>query len=154
MEPVGQIIIDRVVEMYQPQFRYLQSLETDGKDGNAVFQLGRTGHMIDPVQHLTVVEAQICLNQAGYAAFTYGVQQGWEGLPRKDVEQFLQEGRENMLVRTCVTEFHRMTTPEGRFGGELHLKRKKRVGGLYIADVKFSLNDRAVDGEVRFILRC
>src|SRR3989344_8463077 len=104
MEPINQKIIDRVVGMYLPQFRYLQSLGINGERGNAAFQLGKTGHMEDAVQHLTVVEAQICLNQAGYAAFTYGVQQGWEGLPRQGIEDFLQQGRENMLVRKCVTE--------------------------------------------------
>lgn len=154
MEPVDQTIIDRVVSMYHPQFRYLRSLATDGTNGNAVFQLGTTGHLVDPVQHLTAVEADICRDQAGYAAFTYGVQQGWEGLPRQGIEEFLQKGRENMLVRKCITEFHRMTTPEGRFDGELHLKRRKKVGCLYLADIAFSLNAGAVGGEVRFILRC
>lgn len=59
-----------------------------------------------------------------------------------------------MLVHKCVTEFHHMTSPEGEFRGELHLTRKKKVRGLYIADIAFSLNEKAVDGKVRFILRC
>ena len=77
---ITQETVEKVVALYKPNYRYLKEAEIEFPAVKGRFQLGETEYC-ETLQHLTDVEAQLCLNQLSYVFFGQGVvEKRWEGL--------------------------------------------------------------------------
>src|SRR3989338_8595631 len=124
---VPQETIDKVVALYKPNYRYLKEAEMNFPIARARFQLGETEYC-ETLQHLTDVEAQLCLNQLSYVFFGQGViDKRWKGL------DYLELRKENMFVTESHKKFHRETNPMDPFYGQMKLMKIRRHGNVYVA---------------------
>ena len=150
---VPQETIDKVAALYKPNYRYLKEAEIDFPIARARFQLGETEYC-ETLQHLTDVEAQLCLNQLSYVFFGQGViDKRWEGLEDLTFDDYLELRKENMFVTESHKKFNRETNPRDPFYGQMQLMRIKRHGNLYVAKLDFDLNKGASVGELSLVLK-
>lgn len=150
---IPQETVDRVVELYKPNYRYLKEAEIEFSIIRGRFQLGETEYC-ETLQHLTDVEAQLCLNQLSYVFFGQGViDKRWEGLEDLTFDQYLELRKENMFVTESHKKFHKETSPRDLFYGQMQLMKIRRHGNLYVAKLDFDLNAGALVGELSLVLK-
>jgi len=150
---VPQEIIDRVVVLYKPNYRYLKEAEVEFPIARGRFQLGETEYC-ETLQHMTDIEAQLCLNQLSYLFFGQGViEKRWEGLENLTFNEYLELRKENMFVTESHKKFHKETKPRDPFYGQIELLKIKKCGNIYIAKLDFYLNEGACEGELSLVLK-
>lgn len=150
---VPQELVDKVVQVYKPNYRYLKSAEVDFPVARGRFQLGETEYM-ETLQHVTDVEAQLCLNQLCYVFFGQGViEKRWEGLEDLTFDDYLELRKEGMFVVDSHKTFKRETNPREAFDGQIRLMKVRRHHNIYVAKLDFDLNEGASVGELSLVLK-
>ena len=150
---VPQETVDRVVVLYRPNYRYLKEAEIEFPIARGRFQLGETEYC-ETLQHLTDVEAQLCLNQLSYVFFGQGIiEKRWEGLEDLTFDEYLELRKENMFVTESHKKFYRETNARDQFYGQMQLMKIRRHGNLYVAKLNFDLNEGASVGQLSLILK-
>ncbi len=150
---VPKEIIDKVVAVYWPNYRYLKEAEVEYPIGKGQFQLGQTEYM-ETLQHVTDVEAQLCLNQLSYVFFGQGViEKKWEGLDDLTFDEYLELRKENMFVTESHKKFQRKINPREPFYGQIELMKIRRHGNIYIAELVFNLKEGASTGGLSLVLK-
>ena len=145
--------VDRVVALYKLNYRYLREAEMEYPIVKGRFQLGETEYC-DTLQHLTDVEAQLCLNQLSYVFFGQGViDKRWEGLEDLTFDDYLELRKENMFVTESHKKFYRKTNSRDPFYGQMQLMKIRRHGNLYVAKLNFDLNKGVSIGELSLVLK-
>ncbi len=151
---VSQDIIDKIVSIYLPSYRYLKEAEIDFPLGRGLFQIGQTEYYDGEVSHMTDVETQLCLNQLCYVLFNQEIANGrWDNLKNLTLDDFLDLRKENMFVTESHKKFRRETRVGAPFVGEINLNKVRRHGNLFIAHLDFDLNNGAAIGELSVALR-
>jgi len=150
---VPQEIVDKVVQLYKPNYRYLKEAYVDFPIACGIFQLGETEYC-DEIQHLTDVETQLCLNQLSYTFFGQGViGKRWAGLDDLSFDDYLELRKENMFVTESHKKFKREINPKEPFHGEIVLRKMKKHGKLYVAKLDFDINQSASSGRLSLVLK-
>ena len=150
---IPQELIDKVVAIYKPNYRYLKEADVDFPVIRGKFQLGETEYM-QTLQHLTDVEAQLCLNQLSYVFFGNEINtKRWEGLRDLTFDDYLELRKEGMFIVESNKKFHRETNPREQFSGVLKLIRTKKKGRIHLATLDFNLNNGACIGDLSLVLR-
>ena len=150
---ISQELVDKIVSMYKPNYRYLKSAEMDFPIAKGRFQLGETEYM-ETLQHMTDVESQLCLNQLCYVFFAQGVlEKRWEGLESLTFDKYLDLRKEGMLITESHKIFHHETISSEPFDGQIQLTKIKRRNNIYLAKLKFDLNEGASVGNLSLVLR-
>ncbi len=150
---VPQERVDKVVILYKPNYRYLKDAEIDFPTARGRFQLGETEYC-ETLQHLTDVEAQLCLNQLSCVFFGQEIiEKRWGSLEDLTFDQYLELRKENMFITESHKKFHRETNPRYPFYGQIQLMKIRRHGNLYVAKLGFDLNEGASMGELSLLLR-
>ncbi len=145
--------VDKVIALYRPNYRYLKDAEIDFPIARGRFQLGEIEYC-EALQHLTDVEAQLCLNQLSLVFFGQGIiEKRWRGLEDLTFDQYLNLRKENMFITESHKKFHRETNPRDPFYGQIQLMKVRRHGNLYVAKLGFDLNEGASMGELSLVLR-
>ncbi len=114
---ISQELIEKVIEVYKPNYRYLKEATVDYPFAKVRFMLGETEY-VATLQHMTDVEAQLCLNQICYVFFAQGIlDQKWE-LPKTfTLDDFLELRKEGMFIVESHKRFVRETNPGEAFNG-------------------------------------
>jgi hypothetical protein len=150
---VPQELVDKVVQVYKSNYRYLKSAEVDFPIARGRFQLGETEYM-ETLQHMTDVEAQLCLNQLCYVFFGQGViEKRWEGLEDLTFDNYLNLRKEGMFIAESHKTFKKETNPREPFDGQIQLMKIRRHNNIYVAKLDFDLNCGASVGELSLVLR-
>jgi len=150
---IPQELIDRVVAVYKPNYRYLKEAYVDFPIARGRFQLGETEYM-QTLQHLTDVEAQLCLNQLSYVFFGNEItSKRWEGLKDLTFDDYLELRKEGMFIIESHKKFDRETNPREPFEGIVRLIRTKKRGNIHLATLNFDLNNGACIGELSLVLK-
>jgi hypothetical protein len=145
---VPQEIIGKVLALYKPNYRYLQEVEMEYPIARGRFQLGETEYC-EALQHLTDVEAQLCLNQLCYVFFGQGViDKRLEGFEDLTFDEYLELRKENVFVTESHKKFHRETNPRDPFYGQIQLMKIRRNVNLYVLKFDFDLNEGASFGKL------
>lgn len=149
----SQEVVDKVLAVYYPNYRYLKEAEIDYPLGKGKFQLGQTGYC-ETLQHMTDVEAQLCLNQLCYVFFGQMIiDKRWEGLEDLTFEEYLESGDENMFIVESHKKFKKKTNPKEPFYGQIELIKTRRHDSIYVARLDFDLNGGASIGKLSLILK-
>lgn len=150
---VTQELVDKVVAMYKPNYRYLKSAEVDFPVARGRFQLGETEYC-ETLQHMTDVEAQLCLNQLCYVFFGQSlIDQRWEGLEDLTFDKYLELRKEGMFIVESHKTFKKETNPREPFNGQIKVAKIRRHNNIYVAKLDFDLNDGASVGELSLVLK-
>ena len=150
---VPKELVDRVVQVYKPNYRYLKSAEVYFPIARGRFQLGETEYM-ETLQHMTDVEAQLCLNQLCYVFFGQGVlEKRWEGLEDLTFDDYLELRKEGMFIIGSHKTFKKETNPREPFEGQMQLMKVRRHKNIYVAKLDFDLNYGASVGELSLVLK-
>jgi len=149
-----QEIVDKVLAVYKPNYRYLKSVKVDFPVARGRFKIGETEYFMESMRHLTDVEAQLCLNQLSYVFFGQEVvNRRWKDLENLSFEQFLELRNEGMFVVESHKTFHRETDSREPFNGEIKLMKVRRHKNIYVAKIEYDLNEGASTGKLSLILK-
>lgn len=150
---VSQELIDKIVQIYKPGYRYLKQAEIDFPVDSGRFQLCTTEYM-EALQHMTDVEAQLCLNQLCYVFFGQGVlDKRFRGLENLTFDDYLELRKEGMFIIDSHKKFHRETNISEPFNGQIRLLKVKKHDNIYIAKLDFDLNEGACEGGLSLVLK-
>ncbi|MEK6951992.1 MAG: FcoT family thioesterase [Nanoarchaeota archaeon] len=150
---ISQELVDKVVAVYKPNYRYLKEADVNFPVARGIFQLGETEYM-QTLQHLTDVEAQLCLNQLSYVFFGNEINaKRWEGLRDLTFDDYLELRKEGMFIVESHKKFHKETNPREPFEGIMRLVRAKKRGNIYLATLDFNLNNGACIGDLSLVLK-
>ncbi|HLC46656.1 MAG TPA: FcoT family thioesterase [Candidatus Nanoarchaeia archaeon] len=152
---VSQDIVDRVLELYVPGYRYLQEVDMASpasSEARGRFIIGETEYR-EKLNHLTDAEAQMCLNQMCYAFFWQGITQNrWKGLEGLAFADYLDIRKERMYVRESYKKFYRKIEPGFSFYGYISLKKVRKQRDSYVAIVGFDFDEGATKGHLELVL--
>ena len=133
--------VDKVLAVYYPNYKYLKEADIEYPIGKGKFLIEKTGYM-ETLQHMTDVEAQLCLNQLCYVFFGQGViDKKWKGLENLSFDEYLDLRKENMFITESHKKFKRETNPKEPFYGQIEVMNIKSKNNLYVTKLNFSLND-------------
>ena len=104
MGKVNDERLERILEIYEKPWRFLQSAETDYPLVHGVFLVGEAQYATVPVKHLTGIQAQACMNQLSYVAFAEWILENRFHDIQMTFEQYLRCMREQMLIAETDTQ--------------------------------------------------
>ena len=129
--------LDKVLEIYTPECRYLKEVSLNYPVAQGVFKLGNTFYSPKNVEHMTAIEVQLCLNQLCFSAFG-----SWlpEGKFNKSLSfnQYLDLMKENMFIIESNIRFRKPICTNGEIKGQIEITNIKKHGGLYICNFYLS----------------
>lgn len=150
---INDDMLDKVLAIYKPGYRYLQSADMEYPAIEGRFMLHGTEY-VETLQHLTDVEAQLCLNQLCYVFFGQGmVERRWGALDQVTFDEYLDLRKENMFIADSHKRFARETDPRTPFSIRMNLLKTKRQGNIMVAKLDFDLNDGAATGELSLVMK-
>ena len=94
---VPEAKLDRVLELYKPDCRYLVEATTEYPKAEGRFRMGSTYYATQKVEHMTLIEAQLCLNQLCYSAFGEWLPEGRFD-EKVSFDDYLELMKENMFI--------------------------------------------------------
>jgi len=149
---VPQERLNKILEIYKPDCRYLVEANIAYPKAEGKFKLGEIFYATRPVEHLTSIEAQLCLNQLCFSAFGEWLPQGRfeEAMP---FEKFLELMKENMFIINSTIGFRKPIPTNGEIQGQIELMKMKRHGGLYLAFLDYNLEQGKSRGNLELALK-
>lgn len=149
---VSQERLERILEVYKPECRYLKKAELDLLKATGTFEVGDTFYTTEPVEHLAAAEAEICLNQLAYVAFAEWIDRGeFEGI-ELEFEEFLGLMKEKMYITDLSAKFREPISKDQMFKLEMQFVNEKIIGNARIARLRYSFADGKAAGEIYFAL--
>ena len=144
--------MDKVLKIYKSDCIFLREVDVDYPIGNGVFILGKTYYTNENLDHMTSIEAQLCLNQLSYVCFTEWILEGrFKGLEDLSFEDYLRLMEENMLIIDSKIRFKK-PIENGQIIGQIEVTRIKKYGNLYITFLDFNLEGKCF-GELELVLK-
>jgi len=149
---VPQERLESVLELYKPDCRYLVEATAEYPKAEGKFKLGDTYYTTRKLEHMTSIEAQLCLNQLCYSAFGEWLPEG-----RFDVtmtfEKYLELMKENMFIIDSNIRFRKPIPTNGEIQGVVELTKIKRHGNLYLAFLDYDLEQGKSKGNLELALK-
>ena len=147
-------LVEALTGLYKPGYRYLQGAEVNTSGAKGLFKLKSTEYM-ETMNHMTDVEAQLCLNQIAYVFFAYhAINRTWPELGLNTLEDFLSLTKEGMFVLESRKRFRRETVPAKEFAGTLELRSYTKISTqAFVARLNFDLNEGACRGYLKLAIR-
>jgi len=146
MREIDHKIIEKILEKYKPNYRYLKKAYISYPSCKAIFRIGETEYMED-LCHLTDVEAQLCLNQLCYVFFSQIIlDKKCKGLENLSLEEYLNLEKENMFILESNKKFKNKINSKKDIKGEAQLMNLRKAGKAYIAKVRYSLEENSSYG--------
>jgi hypothetical protein len=103
---------------------------------------------------MTVVEAQLCINQLAFVSFGEWLAQGKFGevIP---FERYLKLMKENALAVESTVRFRNSVSKEFDYDvyATMNLERVKRAGDVYFAFLNYSFNGGSAEGAMTISLK-
>lgn len=144
--------LERVLKIYKPEFRYLVDATTNYPLAEGKFSLGDTYYTTKSLEHMTVVEAQLCMNQLCYATFGEWLSRGTFG-HIICFEDYLKLMQENMFVIESNTRFKELIPKNQNIHGKIELIRHRKCGSLFLAFIDYNLEQENAIGRIQIALR-
>lgn len=142
----------KVLEIYKPDCRYLVESNINYPRAEGKFKLGETYYTTKKLEHMTSIEAQLCLNQLCFSAFS-------EWLPEKrfdetiTFEKYLDLMKENMFIIESKIRFRKPIPSNECIQGQIELMKIKAHDGLYLAFLDYDLEQGKSKGNLELALK-
>ena len=150
---IDQSRLEKILEVYFPNCRYLLEAELDFPKGNGRFRILSSCYMKN-TGHFNAAEAIMCYNQLAYALLAEaGEQSLLEGLGKIPFEQFLEWQLGNcFIVGMDNIKFKKQINPSEEFYGEIALNKAKKLGRLYIFKTSYDFEGGKATGDIELAL--
>lgn len=149
---VPQERLKRMLEIYKPDCRYLIGTSIEYPKAEGRFKLGKIFYATRPVEHMTIIEAQLCLNQLCYSAFGEWLPEGRLN-ERVSFDRFLELMKENMFAVESNIRFRKPIPTNGEIQGQIELMKVKRHGNLYLIFCDYELEQGKSKGSLELVLK-
>jgi len=149
---VPQAKLDRVLELYKPDCRYLIEATTEHPKAEGKFRMGSTYYATQKVEHMTSIEAQLCLNQLCYSAFGEWLPEGRFD-EKVSFDDYLELMKENMFIVESNIRFRKPIPTNGDIQGQIELMKVKRHGNLYLVFCDYELEQGKSKGNLELALK-
>lgn len=148
---IPQETIDSILEIYNPDCRYLKNAELDFPIARGRFSIPSSFY-IEDTGHFNAVELLICYNQLAYSFFA---EAGRLGLMKEVGVVPLDKFRENQLgkyliAKTNKMKFRREINPR-EFEGAMELRDVKRMKNNLFFRTNFDFNNGSASGEITLV---
>jgi len=149
---VPQERLERVLEIYKPDCRYLIETNIEYPKAEGRFKIGSTYYATQKLEHMTSIEAQLCLNQLCFSAFGE-----WFPAGRFDktmtFDRFLELMKENTFVIDSHIRFKKSIPTDKEIQGQIELMRIRRHGNLYLIFCDYELEQGKSKGNLELALK-
>jgi len=139
------LLMEKVLEIYFPQCRYLKSANFHYPEINGEFEIPASFY-VKGTGHFNAVEAIICYNQLAYTFFAHGIDGRVEELMKFDSLSFDEFARERQLLDSFIVsirelKFKRPINPH-QFYGYMKLNKASKMGksAFFMTEINFSDN--------------
>ena len=145
--------LERILECYTPEYRFLRSIKTNYPKAEAVFNINKSWYLTVDLNHFTVIENYFCLNQFGLSAIL-----GWlkeKKIPGLKIspERYLEIFEHNTFINESSVRFKRIVDPDAPVKGYLEAIKTRRIKNLHIGYLDYSFNEGLVYGKALFSLK-
>lgn len=145
--------LEPILSIYRPEFRYLFQVDINYPGTRGMFKVGPTNYTLSPLEHLTLVEAQLCLNQLTYASFGYWAKEKKSFSSYFSFDDFMTARGENILITNFKINCRRPIQKSKVFSVIMDLAvivhRDERT---YFASVDYQFGSGEFTGSARFAL--
>jgi hypothetical protein len=153
--------LEHILAFYKPEYRVLITARVEDTDAKGRFAALGSPFMIQPVEHVTAVEAQLCLTQLMYAACSVWAEQGKFGrvIP---FDEYLGKMREHVLFVESTLRFSTKLPPNTPFDGKIYNMTLASLCGNYIMTGEAEFGDfssqrtfvkDAFKGKIKFLFQ-
>ena len=141
MNQVSQSKIDKILSIYEQPFVFVKSVETDYPLSLGKCIVGQTKYTSEKLEHLTAIEAQFCINQLSYVAFSEWVEEKRFDELDLSLDDYIFYMKEHMLIAKTETQIQFKDKikayEEFSVEGKLHKFKKQEDNYFAIMDYDF-----------------
>lgn len=147
--------IAKAVSIYRPEWRFVRSAKVEFPNISVLAYVPDTLHTIEPLSHLSGIEAQACINQVAYILGHYAVKNGM--IPEITEEDFFMHAKDHMLIAESFTKIKFKNPIEKSINSTTEISIDGKVQGLrkrgnsYYAFVDFDFSGKA-DAKMSFVI--
>jgi len=153
MDAIPQEKLERVLELYKPECRYLKEAKIELLKAEGMFEVNSTYYANNfSVSHLTSVEMNLCLNQLAYVAFAEWIDAGEFENINLDFEEYFVLIKENMYIVESSIKFKEPIATSKPFKAAMQLRQQKQKGNVHFVFLDYSFEDGKAKGRVGFAL--
>ncbi|MDD5331853.1 MAG: FcoT family thioesterase [Candidatus Nanoarchaeia archaeon] len=149
---IPQERLNRTLELYKLDCMYLIEASIKYPKAEGKFNIGDTYYTTKKLEHMTSIEAQLCLNQLCYSAFGEWLPEG-RFEQTINFEEFLELMKENMFIINSNIRFRKPIPTNEIIQGYIKLNRIKKYGNLYIAFLDYDLEQGKSMGKMELALK-
>ena len=154
MRDVKQEVLDRVMEFYNPDFRFLKFAKVDYPIGKGYFVLEDMGYASDGPDNITDIEVGLCLEQICRVYIGNSImEKRVENFEDMGFEDYLEEMKENLLIVGSNKKFERKTSYDICFETKIEVKKSGGTKDTYVAKIDFLLNNGDCSGDFTIVLK-
>ncbi|MBW2991830.1 hypothetical protein KY345_01290 [Candidatus Woesearchaeota archaeon] len=140
---IPQERLGKILELYKPECRYLVESSVNFPKAAGIFKIEDTYYTSQKLEHMTSIEAQFCLNQLSYAAFSEWTQKNrFENLDLP-FEDYLWLMKENMFIVDSKIRFQKPISKDKEIPAIIELVNSRRIENLYLAFLDYNIEDKS-----------
>jgi hypothetical protein len=154
MKTVDTARLEKILALYEKPYQFLQKVEVDYPAAKGQFLIGTTKYASVPVEHLTAIEAQFCINQLSYVAFAEWICERRFPELQMSFEEYLSYMNEQMLIARTMTqiEFRKKISTSRPINMIGKLKGIRRQGSLWVAVMNYDFEEGKAKGSMTLAL--
>lgn len=150
---VSEEKIAQILEMYKPECKYLVRADVSYPKAEGFFKVENSYYVKDSFEHVTSIEAQLCLNQLSYVAFGEWIMENrFKGL-ELSFEKYLQLMRENMFIVDSHIKFKKPINHNFPIKGIISVEKVKALDRIYFTLLEYILDGGKSEGTMGFALK-
>lgn len=144
--------IERILELYKPECRYLIKAETDFPQAKGVFNAKNAFYTNEIIEHMTSIQAQLCLNQLSYAAFSEWTEKNTPLNLKIDFENYIELMKGNMFIIESKIQFKKQININKHISGKINIVRSKNFRTLHLALLDYELEGGLSSGKLKLAI--
>ncbi|HJX50187.1 MAG TPA: FcoT family thioesterase [Candidatus Nanoarchaeia archaeon] len=142
--------IEEILEIYKPEYCFLKKVEVNYPFFHGVFRTPSTLYTKKPLNHLTDVEVQLCLNQLAYVGFEEVIKE--KLIPQLNSLNFKESQYDEMVIGKSEKKFKEIINPNKEIHGKLKIDKIFNLEGRIIALTSFDFENGKCIGRLNLAL--
>lgn len=149
---IPQSKLKRILDIYPSNCRYLAETDQEYPKAEGIFRIDKLFYTTEPFEHLSVIEALVCLNQLTYSAFGEWFSEG-KFKEKIEFEKYLKLMKENMFIIEADIRFKQTILKEKEIKGELKLRKLAQQGNNLMGILEYDIENGKSIGSLKLALK-
>jgi len=151
MKTVPKDRIDFIINMYSPECRWLTAAFNEYPKAQGIFNIKKSFYLVEPLKHMTAIEAQLCINQLAYVSIGEWMYEGqFTEAITKDTYKYLTN--ENMLIYNSELTFKSQISINSEVNCSIELTDIRKLKGKNYGTLNCIFNNGEFIGTIKFVL--